>query len=224
VDDICLVDSNVFCYNVNGISKAEAEKMRSKIIFTMLGILLSTGGLAPATTIDFNSVNPVGTIQDGDNYDYITLHDSATVTMMGGQVNYCNVYGTSTLSQYDGTIGVIETYGFSIAKMYATHAPTLYLYENSQIHLYNGELAISALIYDNAELHIYGYGLDYDPLATPNWVAGYWDNNHSQEFKVYLRNVYTYNPNQVFLHELPEPTSIVIFGLSALFMSRRHRT
>jgi hypothetical protein len=203
--------------------QVEAEKMRSKIIFATW-VLLSTGGLAQATTIDFNSVNPIGTIQAGDTYEFVTAHDYATVTMTGGQVNYCNVYGTSTLSQYDGTIGVIETYGFSIAKMYATHAPTLYLYENSQIHLYDGGLSISAFIYDNAEFHIYGYDLKYDALPAPNWVSGYWDSEHNHRFMVYLRNIYAYNPEQVFLHELPEPASILIFGLSALFLSRRHKT
>jgi hypothetical protein len=92
VDDICLVDSNVLCYNVNGISKAEAEKMRSKIIFTMLGVLLSTGGLVHAdawTTLDYSGAtgtyiqgisgnNIVGYYTDASGYKHGFLYNGTT--------------------------------------------------------------------------------------------------------------------------------------------------
>jgi hypothetical protein len=79
------------------------------ILFTFLPLCVN------ATTIDFYTD---GTIQSGDYYNFVTLHDFATVTMTGGIVNGVRAFDTSVFNFQSGTIGtVFQFYGSSTANI-----------------------------------------------------------------------------------------------------------
>jgi hypothetical protein len=166
------------------------------------------------------------TIESG-TYDTVNIYDSldappiqTMVDMTGGLIYSCDVYNTAILNFNDGEIGTIYTNNSSIVNMSSVNTPTMYLYNDSQIHIYNGSAGPSVSLYDNAELHIYGYNLDYDEIPSPNWVTGQWENG--QDFTIYLRNIYSYNPSQVVLHEIPEPTTFLLFVFGG-YVLRRNR-
>ena len=187
-----------------------------KFSWMIFAILLSLPLCANATTIDFNDN---GTITDGNVFDIANIWDNANVTMTGGIVYRCNMNNSASLDFYDGYIGVIDMNDTSIARINADRTPTMYLYENSQVHLFNGGLSPSALIYDDAELHIYGYALEYI-IGGPDIIEGFWPDN--QFFSIFIRN----SPegalrDNVFLHEIPEPSTLLLLGFFALFTRKR---
>jgi len=162
-------------------------------------------------------------------YDTVNIYDSldvppiqTTVDMTGGEIDYCNVYDTAILNFEGGDIFVVISHNNSTVTINNNPSPAvLELYDNSKMYLYNGAAGpFNALIYDNAELHIYGYNLNYDETPSPNWVTGQWENG--QDFKIYLRNIYSYDPDQVILHEIPEPATFLLFTFGGLLL-RKHR-
>ncbi len=200
----------------------EEKIMRTKLFIV---ILIATASVTQAAILNIYADD---TIQNGDVYDTVNIYDSldvppvqTTVDMTGGDISYLNVYDTSVFNFNSGSIGALTMNNSSIANLYSSDTPTMYLYDNSQIHIYNGSLGSSALIYDNAELHVYGYDLEYDETPSPNWVTGQWENG--QDFKIYLRNIYSYDPDQVVLHEIPEPTTFLLFTFGSLLLRRHYK-
>ena len=191
--------------------------MKTRLWKIIFAVLLLLPVCANATTIDFYTD---GTITDGNVFNIANIWDSANVTMTGGIVYHCNMNNSASLDFYDGYIGVIDMNDTSVARMYTDRTPTMYLYENSQVHLYNGELGPSIFIYDDVELHIYGYNLEYI-IGAPDIVEGFWPDNQYEAFSILIRNSTegTLRDN-VFLHEIPEPISIFLFGLASLALRR----
>ncbi len=183
----------------------------------LLGAILAILMLPVCTNaIDFYDD---GWITDGNVFDTVNIWNDANVTMIGGEAFYCNLYDSSIFNAYGGDTSVLYTHQTSHAWLYADDATGAYIYDQSVVHIFNGGPSQSMFIYDNGQLHIYGYHLEYDELAAPNWVTGYWEDG--QEFWIYLRNIYTYNPEQVFLHEIPEPSTFCIMSLLTLFIRKR---
>jgi hypothetical protein len=172
---------------------------------------------ANATTIDFYNN---GTITDDDVFDTVNIWDSANVTMTGGDVFWCYTHNTSTFTYYGGygDLSVILMYDTSIVRNYADWTPTMELYGNSQMHIYNGHIGSSVSIYDDAQLHVYGYSLSF----TYPEINGFWPDG--QHFSFYIRNTGgEFNPDeQVFLHEIPEPTTLLLFGIGTFLLRKLH--
>ena len=196
--------------------------MKTKLF---IAILIAITAVTQGAILDIYADD---TIQNGDVYDTVNTYDSldippvqTTVDMTGGEISYLNVYDTSVFNFNSGSIGVLTTNNSGIAHLYSSDISTKYLHDNSQIHIYNSSLSSSVLIYDNAELHIYGYDLIYDETASPNWVTGQWENG--QDFEIYLRNIYSYDPDQVVLHEIPEPATLLLFSFGGLLLRRHHK-
>lgn len=190
------------------------RKTRGKEVVLFTIILLISSLCTFGYAIEITGGNY--TIQSGDNYDTVNVYNDASITMTGGGAFYCNMFDNATWDYYSGDMGVLDMNDTSIAKLYADRTPTMYLHNDSQIHIYNGGLGPSAFIFDNAELHIYGYDLKYEENAAPNWVDGYWAGG--QEFRIILRNIYSYAPDQVYLHEVPEPLTLVLFAFSGFIL------
>ncbi len=179
-----------------------------------------------ATVVDANIYSDT-TISTGQ-YGTVNIYDSldippiqTNVDMTGGVIEYCNVYDTANFNLTGGDILLVRTYDNSIAYINSNVSSGLRLHNNSKVYLNALGASSNILMYDDAELHIYGYNLEYDEeIASLNKVTGQWRNG--QDFRICLRNITTYNPEQVFLHEIPEPATILLFTLGG-FLLRRTR-
>ena len=192
-------------------------------LLTIIFAILLMPICANAMVVDVNFYSDA-TIENGDVYGKVNIYDTppdqTTVTMTGGDISYVNIYDTANLNCSGGEILLVTTYNNSKATINSDSGAGFDLYNNSQVHLYGGGFSNSALIYDNAELHIYGYYLEYI-IAGPDWVEGFWQPN-DLFFRIFIRNSpYGTLRNNIFLHEIPEPSTFSIMVLLALFARRR---
>jgi hypothetical protein len=164
----------------------EAEKMRSKIVHTMVGVLLSCGGLAQA--IDFYNN---GSIVDGNNFDTVNIWNSATVNMTGGVISSAvNTHNTSVLNVSGGDLRGIF----------------IDLYDSSALSL-SGGLVSNAWIYPHySTVDIYGRDLTWI-VDSERRLQGYWADG--TYFKITFARIENAN---IVLHEIPEPTTLMLMG------------
>jgi len=209
----------------------------------MLGALLSCGGLAQATGVDFYSD---WTIQNGDDYsnppyDYIALHDSATVTMTGGRIAVCfDAYDTSTFNFQGGLAGGGMFHGFATANITGgTISGGFNMYDNSVLNISGGVLQGTITSMNNSNIlnlsggdfgtgnwtpwfyvknivNIYGRDLSIVPHSTTDrFASGHWADGTPFEF--ILGRAQIYNPQIVF-HEIPEPATmfLLLIGITGV--------
>jgi hypothetical protein len=189
---------------------------------------------AQATGIDFYSD---GTIQDGNNYDhwssydYIALHDSATVTMTGGKISIMfDAYDYSNFNLQDGLAeeGALRFHGFSTATMIGgTMTSGFNMYDNSVINITGGTLAgfdimdsaVANLyggqiggLYSHNIVNIYGKNIVIEPYGTTDkYIHGLWGDG--TPFSFFALRAVPYN-SQFIIHEIPEPAviSLLLMG------------
>jgi hypothetical protein len=182
--------------------------MRSKIVLMFLEVVLFAGGPARATTIDFNSANPIGTIQTGDNYNSVTLHDSAVVTMIGGTVGGFSLYNNSVLNISGGIL----------------QNATIFLSDSSILNVSGGQVSLNTCVYANQNIvNIYGHDLSITPnphSTVDSIAAGHWADSTPFTFQL-MRTPYD-APNIVF-HEIPEPNTLLLLGVGVLAVGKRIR-
>ena len=180
----------------------------------VIGILLTASLCANATTMDFYTD---GTIIDGNDFDTVNVWNTATVDMTGGCAFYCNLYDSSIFNTYGGDTSILSTHQTSQAWLYADDATGAYIYDQSVVHMFNGGFSTSLFLYDSGQLHIYGYSLSF---TYSDEINGFWPDG--EYFYINLRNPGEFNPDeQVFLHEIPEPSTLSLLGLLALFIRKR---
>ncbi|MFA5293872.1 MAG: hypothetical protein WC496_12695 [Phycisphaerae bacterium] len=194
-----------------------------KLVGAVFAVLFLLPVCANATPIDVN-IYSNATISSGE-YGTVNIYDTppdqTTVTMTNGQIEYCNIFDTSVLNFSGGNVLVFSLYDTSNIFANATTSPGFDLYNDSIAYLHSLGNFINVRIYDNAKIHIYGTSLQLlIPEGTSGAVKGYWENG--QSFTIALRNTGDFNPlTQVVLHEIPEPSTIFIFGLLSLFIRKR---
>jgi hypothetical protein len=170
--------------------------MRRAIIIIGVAILLA-GGLAKAAGVDFYSD---WTIQNGDDYtnppyDYIALHNSATVTMTGGHIgvwpfdaydtstfklqgglieNNIAFHGSSTITTSGGTLdGGLDMYDNSVLNfqggLIINYAPNFY--GSSTVNMTSGNTN-GFMMHDNSVINISGGNTGFDLMDSS--VANLW--------------------------------------------------
>jgi hypothetical protein len=200
--------------------------MDKKLAITLFAILcLSFGGLAKATIIDFNSTNPAGTIQTGDNYDQVTLHDSAIVNMIGGEVGYLFSYNSSHINVSDGLLSYfLVASNSSIVEMSGGNVGVAELSDSSVMYLSGGRIDAYISIHSDAVLNIYGKDFLYTPggVYGYGWLSGHWADNSS--FNILFRHLPESFPpeSSVILHIIPEPATILLFSIGTLLLRKSH--
>jgi hypothetical protein len=210
-------------FQKKGVRKMEQKRMRKEWVLLQVLFVLAIICQANALPVDVNIYSST-TIEDGDEYGtvniYDTLPDQTIVDMTGGDISYCNVYDTANLNYGGGEISLVSTYNNSSAIANVDVSTGFCLYDESKVYLYELGSSSSIFIYDDSELHIYGYNLEYEETALPNWVTGQWENG--QSFQIYLRNITSYDPTQVFLHEVPEPLTLFFLVSGSLILRKKH--
>lgn len=191
--------------------------MKKRFLKIRISILLAILMLPVcANAIDFYED---GWITEGNSFDTVNVWNDANVLMTGGEAFYCNLYNSSRFNFYDGDIGVFSTYNSAIVNVFADDNPGFYINGQSQVHLFNGGFVNNAMIYDDGQLNIYGYNLQYI-IGFCDRIFGLWPDNQSFEIAIRNSDMGALKDN-VFLHEIPEPSTLSLLGLFALFIRKR---
>jgi len=102
--------------------------------------------------------------------------------------------------------------------------------DSSIISLHGGAITGSVQLIDNDQLHVYGYGFSYDPsggdygdlkVKPGGTLSGYWADGST--FQINFNDMFEHSYDKVVLHEVPEPSELVLLGVSALFLRISHR-
>jgi hypothetical protein len=146
--------------------------MKTKIIFTMLGVLLLAGGLAQAGYVDINENT---TINDNIPTDSIVrVHNSVHVTVEATSYVTFQLLDTSVATVYGGNASY-ELYGSSILKLhggdFATRSPDVWFGSNS------------------VKIYIYGTNFAFQPAINDGFLSGNWLDQNAAPFNIYLRNL-----------------------------------
>ncbi len=186
------------------------------------------------------------TIQSGDNYientdlyDTVWLNNNANLYVLGGQTSTIYTNHNSTLSLTDGIVYNIEMRGSSSCSFYDGFTNRVYCYESSTLNVYDwsnsqpfgGSFHIVAFgnsivslfqgnslgqvnAYDNSQLNIFGKNL----IFSNGYIRGTWANG--TDFSLYMRGQFDF-PQQLILHEIPEPMTLALLALGGLLIRRK---
>jgi len=168
--------------------------MKRYILIVLLLTSIGYAGLTEITTGEH-------TFGSTEVYDRITIINNAILNIEGSKIDSMFSFDNSRINFYDGNL----SYG--------------YVGNDSEFHYYGGNIQ-SYLYYDfesdyvSGKIHIYGTGLYFDY----KWVRGTLSNG--DPLNLYIR-VSEIDPERVILHEIPEPTTIVLLGLGFIAIWKR---
>jgi hypothetical protein len=141
---------------------------------------------------------------DGTSFGVLNTYNDVTTTMFnGGYVEQFNTYGDSALTMYDGHIVYLNLYQNSIAELRGGNIFEIYVDSTS-----------TSFVKFYAEANYGPNGGRYNNGA----ITGWWLSD-GREFYIDFRGADTYTHIQV----IPEPATLVLLGLGALVIFRRHR-
>ena len=165
----------------------------------MLGVFLCCVGLAKA--IDFYQDTTI----DTGIWSGIGVHDTAILTVNGGDITAISAFDNSTVNVTGGSIGAI----------YLTDL------ESATINLSGGDLTGFRGRFNSPNaINIYGKDFSVWQNQDYAYLAGKWADNSNFEFYFLRSNGL---PSIVSLHTIPEPLTITLLALggSLIFYKRR---
>ncbi len=144
-------------------------------------------------------------IIDAAHYDSvgidIAIHNAAVVDMISGEVGSVYSNDSCIFNLHDGTI-----WG-------------LYAYDVSSINLYGGTVVYGFQAWEpTSEINIYGYDFSTTIKNQRIYLSGKWEDGSVFSF-YFFRSLEI--PENVVLHEIPEPCMLGLFGFG-LFLMRRN--
>lgn len=181
--------------------------------------------LFPKTAHPVTNFYSSGIIQDEDSLGNVYTWNNAVVDMTGGIIqsldalNYSTfnleagvisegayIWNESTLNMYDGNIGW-----------------SLEISDSGTANLYGGFINYYLYATGVSIVNIHGYGFNYDP-DSGEWnggqLSGFWLNGSPFSIDL-LDNIDSTFYNHVVLYEIPEPASLLLFGLGAIITKKR---
>ena len=167
-------------------------------------------------------------IEDGDEFGNLTLieHDSLLMTGGGGHGLDLNGWSVATIEdtnpiigEGDGGIWRVDVSSYSIFNLNGGEIQDLSGYDESEINLSGGQILGDLTIYnDTSWVNIFGYGFNNDPfMGSP--LTGFWADATPFSMNLVDSTITTYN--QLIFHEIPEPATLLLFGLAGLALRKR---
>ncbi|MCK5565552.1 MAG: PEP-CTERM sorting domain-containing protein [Planctomycetes bacterium] len=194
--------------------------MKTKL-FILLLFVMSTAVWATDYEVtwgdDFGGLDLIGTEENPD-----------TLLMTGGTGHDLNASAWSTAIIHDtdpmnipetaGGIWEVTTTSYSELTINGGEFYELGLHGESIANLYGGQIFGSLTVNNStAWVHIYGYGFNNDPF-TGSPLTGFWADDTAFSINLVDDGISTYD--QIVFHEIPEPVSIILFGLGGILVRK----
>ena len=95
------------------------------------------------------------------------------------------------------------------------------VYQESTVSFHGGQILGNLTVADTtAWVHIFGYGFNNDPFpGSP--LTGFWADDTAFSINLVDSTISTYD--QIIFHEIPEPATLILFGLGGIFLRRKCR-
>ncbi|ARN55699.1 PEP-CTERM sorting domain-containing protein [Sedimentisphaera salicampi] len=177
-------------------------------------------------------------IQEDENinnsvYDQINVYNEATLDVEGSQtaVSWMRSYDSSIINLYNGEISTLHQYDSSVLNLHGGNPQGWEMFEQSTAHIYGGDIEFIMINELTNSVNIYGFDFNFvrsGGQQESGWLSGYWQNG--QEFEIYLRylpDVFPEDPylgtSYITLHEVPEPATVLFFGLAGGVLYNRRK-
>jgi hypothetical protein len=167
-------------------------------------------------------------IEDGDEFGDWILGDYDTLLMTGGEGENLSLSGWSTatiedtnpiIGEMDGGIWKVSTHSYSELTINGGEINDLDCYSESLAFIFGGDISGDLTVYNlTSWVHIYGYGFNNDPFGGSP-LTGFWADATPFSINLVDSTISTYD--QIVFHEIPEPASILLFGLGVLMLRRK---
>ena len=169
-------------------------------------------------------------IGPGDDFGVLSLYDYDTFLMTGGTGHDLGLGGWSTgtiedtdplIDQYTGGIWEMSVSAYSELTINGGEFYEIVCDDYSTLNLHGGQIFGSLEIeHLTTWVHIYGYGFNNDPFpGSP--LTGFWADDTAFSINLVDDTISTYD--QIVFHEIPEPVSIMLFGLGGLLLRKKAR-
>lgn len=161
-------------------------------------------------------------IRPGDDYDIVSVYDTppvpTVVHIFGGSIITLRTYDSSSANIHDGQIkGSIETRNSSTVNIHGGNIDLDYLAVSDlgTLNIYAGNLLVGNSPYfsESSTVNIYGYGFNYDGFLLTGFL--------SDDSSFLIREVSFSDYSHMNLIVIPEPTTVLLFGLGGLLLRKR---
>jgi len=168
-------------------------------------------------------------IEDGDHFGVLSLYDYDTFFMTGGTGHDLGLGGWSTgiiedtdplnIAQGDGGIWEMSVSGYSELTINGGEFYEIDCDDYSTLNLHGGQIFGSLMVeHTTTWVNIFGYGFNNDPfLGSP--LTGFWADDTPFSINLVDSAISTYD--QIIFHEIPEPATLLLFGLGGLALRKR---
>ena len=173
-------------------------------------------GYAYATlSMDSSTVNIIG-----GEVMYPHSHNLSTTTLSGGECYSIIAHDSSTLNATGGDVTYLTADNLSTVDIVGGDVFGLYARESSSVSIRSGNITYWLKAYDSSIVNIYGYNL----LATDTggrwgdgFVSGNWEDGTLFNIDLVNDTSITYS----HINLIPEPATLLLFGLGGLALRRR---
>ena len=175
-----------------------------------------------------NAFATVYNIGPGDEFGSLTLVDTDTLLMTGGQGEdlFLTDWSTATIEdtnpiigELNGGIWEIATASYSELSISGGEINDLGVHHESIINLSGGQILGDLTVYNlTSWVHIFGYGFNNDPFGGSP-LTGFWPDDTPFSINLVDSTISTYD--QIIFHEIPEPASLLLFGLGGFVLRKK---
>ncbi len=167
-------------------------------------------------------------IGPGDEFGSLTLVDTDTLLMTGGEGEELTLGDWSTASiedtnpligPNDGGIWDLNTYGYSELSISGGEINDLGGHDYSTINLSGGQILGDLIVYaPTTWIHIFGYDFNNNPFGGSP-LTGFWADDTAFSINLVDSTISTYD--QIVFHIIPEPATLILLALGAFVLRKK---